>query len=92
MPGRDSPGQKRVKLRLVHRVGKKIPPGKVSSLKLSRRVGESVLIGDDVRVTVSRIVGQQGSRRAILLIEAPKDIPVDRTEIHERKFTTKERQ
>ena len=49
-------------------------------LVLTRRGGESVRIGDDVTVTVL----EDGGRPVRLGIDAPKEIPVHREEVHER--------
>ena len=49
-------------------------------LILTRRIGESLMIGDDVNVIVLGIRGHQ----VRLGINAPKEIPVHRHEIHER--------
>ena len=49
-------------------------------LVLTRRGGESVRIGDDVTVTVLEDRG----RPVRLGIDAPKEIPVHRAEVHER--------
>jgi carbon storage regulator len=50
-------------------------------LILSRRIDESLVIGTDVVVTVLGIKGQQ----IRLGIKAPKDVVVDREEVHARK-------
>jgi carbon storage regulator len=47
---------------------------------LMRRMGETVMVGDDVTVTVIGVKGTQ----VRLGINAPKDVPVHREEIHER--------
>jgi len=49
-------------------------------LILTRRVGESILIGDNVTVTVLGVNGNQVK----IGINAPKDTPVHREEIHQR--------
>ncbi len=49
-------------------------------LILSRRVGEAIMIGDDVMIKVLAIKSNQ----VRIGIEAPKDLPVNREEIHER--------
>jgi len=46
-------------------------------LTLSRRVGESLEIGDDITITVSQIAGKQTK----LSIDAPKKIPIYRSEL-----------
>lgn len=50
-------------------------------LILTRRVGETLMIGDNVTVTVLGIKGSS----VRLGIEAPREVPVDREEIAERK-------
>jgi carbon storage regulator len=50
-------------------------------LVLSRKVGEEIIIDGNIRVTVVSVQGD----RVRLGIEAPKTIPVDRLEIHERR-------
>ena len=50
-------------------------------LTLSRHIGETIVIGDNVRITVMSV--HRGTVR--FGIAAPRDIPVDRLEIHERK-------
>jgi carbon storage regulator len=50
-------------------------------LILTRRPIESICIGDDVTVTVLGVVGNQ----VRFGIEAPREITIDRAEIHERK-------
>ncbi len=50
-------------------------------LILTRRPIESICIGDEVTVTVLGVVGNQ----VRFGIEAPREITVDRAEIHERK-------
>lgn len=49
-------------------------------LLLTRRVGESIMIGDDVKVTVISVNGLQVK----IGIDAPKDVPVNREEIHDK--------
>ena len=51
-------------------------------LILSRKAGETIVIGDNVRITVMSV--HRGQVR--FGIAAPRDIPVDRLEIHERKM------
>jgi carbon storage regulator len=50
-------------------------------LVLSRRVGEEIIINDNVRVTVVAVKGD----RVRLGIVAPRDVTVDRSEVHERR-------
>lgn len=50
-------------------------------LILTRRYGESINIGDDITVSVLGINGNQ----VRIGINAPKEVPVDRKEIYERK-------
>lgn len=50
-------------------------------LVLTRRIGERLRIGDDVIIA---IIGFKGSQVRIG-VEAPKSVPVDREEIHQRK-------
>lgn len=50
-------------------------------LILTRRPDETVVIGKDIRVVVMGVNGNQ----VRIGIEAPKNIEVDREEIHERK-------
>lgn len=50
-------------------------------LILTRKPDETVVIGNDIRV---RVMGVNGNQVRIG-IEAPKNIEVDREEIHERK-------
>ena len=49
-------------------------------LILTRRIGEKLIIGDNVTVSV---LGVRGSQVRIG-IEAPRDVKVDREEIHQR--------
>ena len=48
-------------------------------LVLSRKRGEQIVINEDVVLTVTRI----DHARVRLAIEAPKDIPVHRKEVHD---------
>ena len=50
-------------------------------LVLTRKVGESIMIGDNIRVTIAEIVGN----KARIGVQAPRDVTVDRQEIHERR-------
>lgn len=47
-------------------------------LILTRRVSEALVINEDITITVLSIKGNQ----VRLGIDAPKDIPIDREEIH----------
>ena len=51
-------------------------------LVLSRRVGEEIVIDDNIRVTVVAVHGD----RVRLGIVAPRDVTVDRSEVHERRM------
>lgn len=51
-------------------------------LVLSRKTNEAIVINDTVRVTVLGIKGD----RVRLGIEAPRDVSVDRGEVHFRKM------
>ena len=59
-------------------------------LVLRRGIGEQILIGDNIRVTMLAIEGQ----RVKIGIEAPKELPILRTELveGERKGSLVERQ
>jgi carbon storage regulator len=48
-------------------------------LVLSRKINQSIMIGDDVRIVVVAVDRDQVK----LGIEAPRDIPVHRTEVYE---------
>ena len=50
-------------------------------LVLSRRVGEEIIINDNIRVTVVAVKGD----RVRLGIVAPRDVNVDRSEVHLRR-------
>lgn len=49
-------------------------------LILTRRTGESIMIGDDVVVTVLGVKGNQ----VRIGVDAPKEMTVNREEVHER--------
>jgi carbon storage regulator len=51
-------------------------------LVLSRKPNEAVVVNDTVRVTVLGIKGD----RVRLGIEAPRDVTIDRAEVHTRKM------
>ncbi len=48
-------------------------------LVLSRKIGEKIVIGDDVKIVVLSLQ----ANKVRLGIEAPKDISVNREEIHQ---------
>ncbi len=50
-------------------------------LILTRRIGETIIINDSITVTVLGVKGNQ----VRLGINAPKDVSVDRQEIHDKK-------
>jgi carbon storage regulator len=50
-------------------------------LVLSRKVGEEIVIGDHIHLMVVAVQGD----KVRLGISAPKDVVVDRQEIHERR-------
>ena len=49
-------------------------------LVLGRKIGEKIVIGNDITVTVVEIKGG----RVKLGFEGPKDIPINRAEVHQR--------
>ena len=51
-------------------------------LVLSRRVGEEIVINDNIRVTVVAVKGD----RVRIGVVAPRDVAVDRSEVHERRM------
>lgn len=57
-------------------------------LVLSRRRQESIMIGDDIKVTVISFHG--GKVR--IGVEAPRDMPVNREDIYERKLAEQSEQ
>lgn len=50
-------------------------------LVLTRRLGEEIVIGNDIRVRIVMVKGD----RVRLGISAPTEVPVDRSEVHERR-------
>ena len=54
-------------------------------LVLSRSVGEELVIGDAIRITLLAVKGG----RARYGITAPRDVPVDRSEVRDSKNITK---
>ncbi len=59
----------------------------VMALLLSRRVGESIIIDSpNGRIVVTVTDVHNGvTPRAVIGVEAPKDVPIDRLERHEQK-------
>lgn len=55
-------------------------------LVLGRKIGQKILIGDDITVTVVNADGGSAS----IGIDAPRDVPVDREEVRERKLAESE--
>ena len=51
-------------------------------LVLSRRVGEEIIINENIRVVV---VAAKGDRIRLGIV-APRDVNVDRAEVHERRM------
>ncbi len=51
-------------------------------LVLTRKVGEEIIIGDDIHILVVAIEG--GKVR--IGVSAPKEVVVDRQEVHEKKL------
>ena len=51
-------------------------------LVLSRRAGEEIIVNDNIRVTVVAVKGD----RVRLGIVAPRNVTVDRSEVHERRM------
>ena len=50
-------------------------------LVLTRKVGEQIVIGDDIHLMVVAIKGAQ----VRIGVSAPKDVVVDRQEVHEQR-------
>jgi carbon storage regulator len=55
-------------------------------LVLSRKVGEAIIISDNIRITLVDIRGD----KVRLGIVAPKEIIVDRQEVHEKRKQSQE--
>ena len=47
----------------------------------SRRIGQEIVIGDNIRITVVAVEGEM----VHIGISAPKEVVVDRQEVHERR-------
>jgi carbon storage regulator len=58
----------------------------MSGLVLTRRPGEAIVIGDGITVTILEVRGMQ----VRILIDAPRDVAVDRAEIRARKDAERE--
>lgn len=56
-------------------------------LVLSRKVGEKIIIGDSIAITVVSVQGDH----VRIGIDAPKDIPVHRKEVHDEIKTKPKR-
>lgn len=56
------------------------PGGRDIMLVLTRRPGEQIVIGNSIRLTVVSV----GPGRVKIGIEAPPDVRIDRSEIHEK--------
>ncbi len=52
-------------------------------LVLTRKVGEEIVIGENIHLTVVDIRGD----KVRLGVAAPKEVVVDRQEVHERRLT-----
>lgn len=50
-------------------------------LVLSRRVGEEIVIDNNIRITIVSVKGD----RVRIGVAAPKNVAVDRAEVHERR-------
>jgi carbon storage regulator len=55
-------------------------------LILTRRTGERLCIGDDIVVTILAVKGGQ----VRIGITAPRDVTIDREEIHQRKLADRQ--
>lgn len=51
-------------------------------LALKRRIGESLIINNNIKITVVEIV----KNTVKLCIDAPKDIRIDREEVHNKRL------
>ncbi len=79
------PGKKPIKRRR-RRQKRKQSENKTGGLLLQRYVDESIMIGDNIEVTV---VGVSGGK-VRLVVNAPRDVVVDRKEIYLEKKAGKE--
>lgn len=52
-------------------------------LILTRKTGQTIVVGDDIKITVTEVNGNHVK----LGIDAPKDIVVNRQEVHDRMQT-----
>lgn len=59
-------------------------------LVLSRQVNERIVINGNIIVTVVGVRSKDGNVRVRLGIEAPKEITIDREEIHDGKVKGRE--
>ena len=57
-----------------------LEPWRVPVLVLTRKTDESITIGHDITISILEIKGNQIK----LGIKAPKDIPINRTEVYEK--------
>ncbi len=51
-------------------------------LVLSRKLGQEIVIGDNIRITIVGVRGEQ----VRLGIDAPRNVTVDRQEVHDRRL------
>ena len=56
-------------------------------LILTRRIGEKIVIGENVTVTILGVKGHQTR----IGVDAPRDVRVDREEIHQRILKEREK-
>jgi len=54
---------------------------KKGTLALTRKCGESIMIGDDIQIYVHKV---HAARRVRLVVQAPKDVAVHRTEVYRK--------
>jgi carbon storage regulator len=53
-------------------------------LVFSRKTGQEIVIGDNIRITVVAVEGE----KVRIGVSAPKEVVVDRREVHERRKYT----